>query len=139
MDRPCAVVVFTNRTESTRWNHWRNCVGGFNPVETSDRLTVGFSNRETAIKSLSVCTASNSHGRIKGLQVYGEEINEDGTTSNVPSASTRERPNCATWHRTLICPDRSLATGLVVHYNANNRGPDEATGLQLVCRNIVTL
>ena len=85
----------------------------------------------TAIGRIQVCESRNSK-RIKGIKVYGDRINADGTTTYHPAISTDELANCKTWKQDVLCPTGTLSTGLVVHYEQGNM--PAATGLQLVCR-----
>ena len=133
-DKPCAVQlegVGADYFDSPERNVivWeKGCYGyahyNFN-VELDDA---------TAIGRIQVCESSTPGSkRVKGVKIYGDVINPDGSTTYHPAASTRELTNCGTWRQDVLCPTGSLSTGLVIHYNANNDRP-AITGFQLICR-----
>lgn len=103
---------------------------------TLDR-EVTLNGKDSAIGRVRVCNRS-SNSRLKGIQIWGEQINTDGTTTYRDEADAEEFTNCnGNWSGSVLCPVGMLATGLVVH--ANDRGGDgkaEIVGLRLICRGI---
>ena len=89
------------------------------------------------IGRIRVCNR-NSNDRLKGIQIWGDQINADGTTTYREETDSEEFPNCnGHWSSSVLCPGDTLATGLVVH--ANDLGGDdraEIVGLRLICRSI---
>ena len=90
-----------------------------------------------AIGRIMVCNR-DSNDRLKGIQIWGDQINADGTTTYREETDSEEFPNCnGNWSSSVLCPSGTLATGLVVH--ANDRGGNnkaEIVGLRLICRSI---
>ncbi len=91
---------------------------------------------DTAIGSIEVCSTSNDNQRMKGIRVSGDKVNADGSTTYWPNASTARRPNCSEWHKAVLCPSNTLATGVVLHRNRGGLSNEEIVGLQLICRAI---
>lgn len=111
---------------------WSPCTGvGFAATfDTGARVSL---EADTAIGRLQVCQSKS--GRIKGIRVYGDRINPDGTTTYHPAISTSEFTNCKVWKQDVLCPSGTLSSGLVIHYDSGGSRP-AATGLQLVCRGV---
>ncbi|PQA89607.1 LamG domain-containing protein [Hyphococcus luteus] len=89
------------------------------------------------IGSIEVCSSFNGNKRMKGLRISGDKINKDGSTTYWPNVHTDTRPNCGEWHKAVLCPSDTLATGLIVHWNEHGlMSTKEIVGLQLICREI---
>ena len=82
-----------------------------NKYETLDReVSLG----SAAIGRLDVCNSSFNR-RLKGIRIWGETINDDGSTSFYPGSDSEEFPNCdGNWSPSVMCPGDRLATGVVV-------------------------
>ena len=126
-DRPCHMKVkmrhLNNYNESSASHNLKstNCSG--------DKITVGFSDTETYIRGVQVCT---KWSRIKGLRVWGSKLNrQNGALTNVARVEDK-RPNCDRWHVKYYCPAGKVATQIIADHNS----PDY-TGIALKCREIV--
>jgi hypothetical protein len=95
--------------------------------------------QQSVIGRLSAC----SIGAVVGLQIWGDVVNADGSTTYMPAADKDEFPVCNEmentignrWTSSMLCASGYVGTGLVVH--SNDVGPEEViTGLQLICRRI---
>ena len=71
------------------------------------------------IGRLRVCNNDNARRRLKGIQIWGDRVHADGSTSFIPNADIAQLRNCAVWDADVLCPSNHLATGVVVH--ATNR------------------
>jgi hypothetical protein len=139
-NKPCAFEV---KGLSGGFASWKECSGTFlGAVGTifNDGKSATLPEADTAIGRLQVCQSSFSD-RIKGLIIYGDRINPDGTTTYRPAMAKEEGANCGTWKQDVLCPTGTLATGIVVHFKEGGEGgiagtSSVATGLQLVCRRL---
>lgn len=109
---------------------WSPCTGfGATPVfDTGHEVRL---EQGTAIGRIQVCESGGSK-RIKGIRIYGDRINEDGTTTYHPAMAKDDLANCSTWKQDVLCPTGTLSTGIVIHFVEGST--PAATGLQLVCR-----
>ena len=88
-----------------------------------------------AIGRLQVCNNDNANFRLKGIRIWGDQINPDGTTTYLPNSASRELPNCEVWDAAVLCPS-GVATGIVVHATEATGNRNQIVGLQLICREI---
>jgi hypothetical protein len=84
------------------------------------------------VSGLRVCL-NRDGDRIKGIEVRGRIVNDDGTVVDDPNFKRAERTNCASWKRWVNCPANQIATGVIVTYGPGDR-PRSAIGLGLICR-----
>ena len=89
-----------------------------------------------AVTAAQVCLNS-SGARVKGIEIRGGRILDDGSVDPVGSSDRDRLPNCSAWQTLVFCPARHVATGVLAHFR-KGRPPspnvDALTGLQLVCR-----
>lgn len=126
-DHPCHIKVkmrhLNNYNETSAAHNLKsgNCSG--------DKITVGYSDTETYIRGIQVCT---KWSRIKGLRVWGSKLNRhNGALTNVARVEDK-RPNCDRWHVKYYCPAGKVATQIIADHNS----PDYS-GIALKCREIV--
>lgn len=96
----------------------------------NDKISVGYSDTETYISGIQVCI--NNH-KIKGLRVWGSELNRH--TGGLSSVGRQEdkRSNCNNNRKTkYLCPAGEVATQVIMPY-----GLKDFVGAALVCREIV--
>ena len=136
---------------------WRPSQDGSEAGEVRDTLTLGSACRdpiialwdsgnsvdldhpsEAAVGRIEVCNNTNRRYRLKGIRIWGDRINDDGSSTYVPNSDQRALPNCDTWSGSMLCGSGKAATGLVVHASDVGGGNGEITGLQLICRSIST-
>jgi len=109
-------------------------------IMLDERHKVELIGRRTAITRLRVCTNGKRNGRIKGIEVSGREILNNGAMSSKFSTSSDTLPNCSEWKPLVICPADAAATGLTAHFDRGrglSRKVSQLVGLQLVCRRVV--
>jgi hypothetical protein len=93
-----------------------------------------------AVGRLQVCNNTNANKRLKGIRIWSDALNEDGSPTVITTADSSSLPNCDTWAPSVLCPIGQEATGLVVHAR-DEGGPHSSksiTGLQLICRAVTT-
>ncbi len=90
----------------------------------------------SVIGRLQVCNNNNRNRRLKGLRIWGDRINADGTTTYLPNADSDEFANCAEWGSSVFCPADTVGTGLVIHATQASGDNEQIVGLQLICRSI---
>ncbi len=145
LDKPCGILIRSPSDDAITHGS-DDCLFKIRTRETDSgtKTSRGLSsNREElqldadmAIGGIEVCTNSTNK-RLKGIRIYGDRINSDGSTTYVPSGTVmRKKPNClGNWHDRVLCPTEpqvTLATGLLIHTKESGA----ITGLQLVCRAI---
>lgn len=97
-----------------------------------DKITAGFSDKNTWINALQICHSSNTD-RIKGLRVWGAKLNRTTGALKEVGKDQDDRPNCSKWMKKLSCPVGELATKIVLEHTAAGA----FTGVSLRCRQIV--
>ena len=142
-NKPCYLklndAVPLNQEESPRdYPRWHECTPGIGNIQNNRYVSVPEGN---AIGRIEVCSSFNNNERLKGIRVFSDRINEDGSTTYVPGASqTAEMNNCRDdWHQAVLCPSGTVGTGVVVHYDGTARDNligGHIVGLQLACRGI---
>lgn len=107
--------------------------------------------KRSFVTGVSVCM-NNDNTRVKGLQVRGVTITDDGRIGPVegtiqgqvsgglkhiaPKEPKSERPNCNNWRRWAVCPgSNQVATAVVLHFEAGKE-PRSLTGIGLQCRTL---
>jgi hypothetical protein len=132
-DRPCTIQVDNRGApdfgQDTK--RWSSCG---NPSGVGEN--VGF-REAVVIRSLRVCNNGRDNRRLKGLQIWGGEINIEGQRIDLPDADAEYLSNCREWGNVARCPAQHLATGIIVHANRATTNVDQIVGLQLICRRIV--
>lgn len=88
------------------------------------------------IGGIAVCSNDRSNQRIKGIEIRGNVIREDGSMGAYRQDAD-EHTNCRRWEPVVLCPIDYAATGVVGHLNPRQRGSNELVGMQLICRRIV--
>lgn len=130
-DTPCKMKVkmrhFNNYKETTDSEELlSNC--------NNDKITVGFSNTETYVSAVQVCTRTGS--KVKGLRVWGRKLNRStGALASVGRVEDK-RPNCNTWETKQSCPTGKVATEIKANYTGY-LGGNTFQGISLVCQAIV--
>lgn len=152
-DKPCYIGALTedvNNSKDTS-NEIKNLCGN-NP--TSDEMKVQFGGIKfadrTFVRALRVCM-NNDNTRLKGLQVRGSKIDDNGNVSDLPArypessgssgltplvdlnAPSDQRPNCDGWKKWVECPQGQIATAITAHFSAGT-SPRSVTGIALQCR-----
>ena len=89
------------------------------------------------IGRIEVCSTSNKNRALKGIKAYADVLRPDGSTTYIPQAKTATRANCSEWHQAVLCPNDTLATGMVFHADKNaDQNRWYIVGLQLVCHEV---
>lgn len=131
-DKPCELNVYKaeiNDAGTSIFDDWDTC------TTTSANKTVGWLNTDDIfVYGIAVCTNS-SHDRLKGIQLFGGEVENDGTFTPLGYSDYFSRTNCTDWHTAVFCPAGQVATKVRVHHN----GGDEALGLSLGCRVVIPM
>ncbi len=104
-------------------------------------ISLAFPKGNHFISKIQVCDSKNTRNhRVKGLQIWGHKINEDGSLTLVETGQSKLSNNCGSLQATATCPPGTLATGVTVHANDKKRNRDKAdiTGIALICRAVGT-
>jgi hypothetical protein len=128
-DRPCRIEISGKGKTGLRFLEFCG-----NPSWVGMILTDG--NRPIA--AIQVCNnRRNSKNRLKGIRVWGDTINPDGTTSRGYSSDEDELANCTQWDQIRRCPENYLATGVVIVADDPGGAFNEYfRGLRLICRRV---
>lgn len=154
-DKPCYVGALTediNNSKDITGEIKSLC--GNNP--TSNEMKVQFGGikfaEHTFVRALRVCM-NRDNTRVKGLQVRGRKIDENGNVSDLPArypdsssssgltplvdlnAPSDQRPNCDGWKKWVECPKNQIATAITAHFSAGSN-PRSVTGIALQCRTV---
>lgn len=134
-DVPCRLGVFAN--------------GGHNrgveldcPKTVQATILVPFYSENTvdldgaAVGRLQVCNNGNANQRMKGVRIWGDVINDDGSTVYLQHQDEKSLPNCANWDASVMCPLDTLATGVIVYASDTSGSNEQIVGLSLICRHI---
>ncbi len=141
-DRPCHIVIGGDDESFDRaeFGCGTGSIGQISPPPPLNYADADFERevrlRNGVIVRITVCNNQRNH-RLKGIRIWGQTINPDGTTIYQNETDSEEFPNCGGWSSSVLCPTDHLATGLVVE--ANDLGGDdkaEIVGLRLICRRI---
>lgn len=128
-DRPCDLTISKGDLAGngdSLTTTWDNC------ITTSAPKVVGWSNlSRIKVRGIQVCTNNKSNHRMKGIRLYGAEVQEDGDLLYQTGYESFSRSNCKTWHAAVFCPYGQVATKLVIHST-----DDEVNGLGLKCRRV---
>ena len=88
------------------------------------------------IRSLRVCNNNKDNKRLKGIQIWGAAIDDNGNRVDQPESTYESNANCATWGEVVRCPSGKRATGLLIHANDAAGAGLQIVGLELICRGI---
>jgi hypothetical protein len=152
-DKPCYVGALTediNNSKDITGEIKSLC--GNNP--TSKEMKVQFGGikfaEHTFVRALRVCM-NKDNTRLKGLQIRGRKIDENGNVSDLPprypdssgssgltplvdlNAPSDQRLNCDGWKKWVECPQNQIATAMTAHFSAGPN-PRSVTGIALQCR-----
>ena len=93
----------------------------------------------TFVRALRVCM-NKDNTCIKGLQIRGRKIDENGNVSDLPArypdsssssgltplvdlnAPSDQRPNCDGWKKWVECSQNQIATAITAHFSAAGSG-----------------
>jgi len=117
-----AVVVMESESREVR-----KCEDGEENISSRRYLSVGNSDLPRAIHAVRVCQR-RSNDRIKGIEIFGSEIEVNGPRRDPALAVSEERPNCNEWNTKVSCPEGEVAVELRVEF----RG-ESAVGMSLRC------
>lgn len=154
-DHPCHLAVRTENLNDAddKSGATRNLCGD---KPTSNELGVAFEDRSVHgprvfMTGIRVCV---NNDRVKGLQIRGRRIAEDGTLVDLDHGSSTsgeqrfttiteprdERWNCryGDWRRWVECPQPDqVVTAIVAHFERGD-APRSLTGIGLQCRQVVS-
>ena len=116
-------------TDNLKFGKCRQSVVGI--YEGGKRVVINDRN-SSAIVKLAVCNNDNRKERLKGIEIWGSRINDDGSATFDSDSNEVELPNCKEWGSAVICDEGWAATGLNVYVNSL----DDITALSLICRRI---
>lgn len=154
-DKPCYVATMTEDVNDSKDDSGaiKRLCGG-DPTSSEMKVQFGeikFAGR-TFVRALRVCM-NNDNTRIKGLQIRGRKIDDNGNVSDLPvrypdasgspglsalvdlNAPSDERPNCDGWKKWVECAAGQLATAVTAHFSAGSN-PRSLTGIALQCRSV---
>jgi hypothetical protein len=88
------------------------------------------------ISGIRVCLNSNGT-RVKGLRVYGRQLNR--STGNLVDLPYKEwfRPNCTNWRKAHMCPEGQIASAVIAKYEGPQVTNRAISGLALQCRSVL--
>ena len=136
-NRPCAVMAVDTTQEFWEAEGFACTDGGYPiPWIYDDKRFKRFVHlKDAKIGRIEVCNSkSNGNDRIKGIRIWGDVINSDGSTTYQPNSDEEVLPNCGSWSPSVMCPGDTLATGVVLYAKDLSGNKAEITGLQLICR-----
>jgi hypothetical protein len=166
-DNPCTLWIGTESVNdpARSTGRFENRCGdtpGSRTMKAAFRDDMDFGPR-VFVTGIRVCT-NNKETRVKGFQLRGKAIGEDGRLSALAyppgpvtfrlaggswDLSERDehvndsknpadyRNNCKEWHAWAECPEpNQVATGLIGHFEAGKE-PRSLTGVRLLCESIV--
>lgn len=154
-DKPCYVASLTeNVNDSNDDSGAIKNLCGANPTSNEMKAEFGDTKfaKRTFIRGLRVCM-NNENTRVKGFQIRGRKIDENGNISDLPArysdssgssglsplvdlnAPGDQRPNCGGWKKWVECPDGQIATAITAHFGAGST-PRSLTGIALQCRSV---
>lgn len=142
-DAPCffvAAVRELNAPSQAPNQAARDLCGGKDGVNNGTILEVGFPGQnDTYITGLRVCL-NNGNDRVKGIEVRGKIVRDEGSLVDDPNWRRRARPNCPNdgWKRWTDCPDGQVAVGLSIAFDGGNN-PRSGKGIALVCRRVIAV
>jgi hypothetical protein len=79
--------------------------------------------------------------RVKGIWAEWTKFDDDGGLSNIKESDSFKLVNFDRWEQLVTCPDNHVATGLVGHFYPGRfptQNTDRLTGLQLICREVLS-
>jgi hypothetical protein len=162
-DTPCAVIVGTESINDPAKDTGdvKNFCGA-TPTSRTMRAEYRddmYFGRRVFVTGIRVCT-NNRETRVKGFQLRGKQIDEDGRLAelafpeprptrlasgdlserdehvNDPQNPADYRNNCREWHAWAECPHPyQVATGLIGHFEAGTP-PRALTGVALQCQHV---
>lgn len=141
-DDPCEVTLkienlmtyFDRPDVSTQ-----KCGTGKDPTSTA--LLANFDDRwgtRAFMTGIRVCM-DRQDDKVKGFQIFGQAIDNNGDLYPLPLTTLKERTNCHHWAKTVAsCPAGQLATAAELHFEreANEKKPRSLTGVRLLCRKL---
>ncbi|OQW36071.1 MAG: hypothetical protein A4E19_15440 [Nitrospira sp. SG-bin1] len=154
-DHPCYVTVKTENVNDPNLKldlKKELCDGKERSKEIVAAYTDSSYGKRSFVTGVRVCM-NNDNTRVKGIQIRGGAINEEGRLSNLepnnegqsvagirrvaPEEPRDERPNCNNnWRRWALCPgDNHIATAVELHFEAGKE-PRSLTGIALKCRQV---
>jgi DNA-binding beta-propeller fold protein YncE len=142
---PCWVQVATESVNdnsikgSATTNQCGSKTAQKNTLASADFADKDFGGPRAFVSGVRVCL--NREGdKVKGWDLYGKKINDDGSLSDTNRASFPGRANCPAdgsgWQSAVNCPAGELATAAEVHFGPGN---DERSwiGIALKCRKLM--
>ena len=132
-DEPCRIAHFSrdmnaaNPDESRSYEDIDRCDGYGGGADKRVKLGGG-----AFVTGLRVCL-NGGEDRVKGIQLKGRIVNEDGRLSNFNGQPSDSRSNCRDWQNWIECRDGMIAAGYIA-YMSTGSNPDSLKGLKLVCR-----
>lgn len=141
-DDPCEVTLkienlmtyFDRPDVSTQ-----KCGTGKDPTSTA--LLANFDDRwgtRAFMTGIRVCM-DRQDDKVKGFQILGQAIDNNGDLYPLPLTTLKERTNCHHWAKTVAsCPAGQLATAAELHFERedNEKKPRSLTGVRLLCRRL---
>lgn len=144
-DRPCEVKLFGGPLDSTAGPDNRllgtakldRCDLG---AGTIDYKGVAFDSADRAdnrlfLSSAKACTASTFiwfNRKLKGLEIFHANVNDNGTVVVQSGSRKFERSHCRDWnHPQVSCGNGRVATGVVMHHAG-----DSFIGIALKCADV---
>jgi len=141
-DDPCEVTLkienlmtyFDRPDVSTQ-----KCGTGKDPTSTA--LLANFDDRwgtRAFMTGIRVCM-DRQDDKVKGFQIFGQAIDNNGDLYPLPLTTLKERTNCHHWAKTVAsCPAGQLATAAELHFERedNEKKPRSLTGVRLLCRRL---
>lgn len=137
-DEPCAFAVGGDwfAAESVYDNDSREvdrCNSGL--LTSLDRKGASFSGAHTYVSGVRVCM-NRDDDRVKGFDLKGRVVAENGAISAASSTQKEERTNCHHWKRWVECPAGQVAIGMRGEFE-DGAAPKSLKGVSLICRRIL--
>ncbi len=153
-DNPCYVTVLTENVNDSakKLDTKKNlCAKKEKSREMKAQYRDADHGKRVFVTGVRVCM-NNKDTRVKGIKIRGKEIADDANlvalksnssgvaTGGVKKIVTTEpsdhRANCNNnWKKWAQCPDDSIATSAVLHFDAGKE-PRSLTGIELKCRRV---
>lgn len=92
------------------------------------------------LAGLQVCSSRSEPLTVGGFEIEMAEVDAEGVHSHRTKETGFDGALCDRWESWSSCDEGSVATGLVAHFAAKERGsdlPESLVGLQLVCRPVL--